>query len=248
MDSRHRREAGVTGAPAPAAAVLALTAAFCLACGSNPAALASPAPSAPPASAYCLTPGDRARAVRFEGINGQLAGSGQVGLVLTNGVSDTPCVWSVVLPSLLSTNRYLVLLYFYRRDIEKDIEEDIANAETFMLKQGVSRVILVGNSLGGAGTLAAAASPIQPPPAAAVSFSGESSPEDVRSLQVPTLIFASEDDHYFPGKTARQVLAAIPAEDKSLRVYPGLLHGVDILTGPDGPQALRVFNDFLARH
>jgi dienelactone hydrolase len=82
-----------------------------------------------------------------------------------------------------------------------DIEHDIASADAFLLKQGISRVILVGQSLGGTRSLAAAAR-IQPPPAAAVSFSGESAPDDVRSLQVPTLIFASEDDQYFPGTIA----------------------------------------------
>jgi len=60
-------------------------------------------------------------------------------------------------------------------------------------------------------------------PGAAVSLSGESTPDDVRNLTIPTLILASELDHYFPGATARQVFAAIPAVDKQLKVFPGNL-------------------------
>ncbi len=227
--------------PAPVASMLALAVALCSGCGSTPMTRTSPRPSGPAASAYCLTSSDRPRAVQFDDINGQLVGSGDIGLVLTNGSSNAPCIWSGLLPSLLSTPRYLVLLYFYGSD------KDVAAAGAFMLKQGVRRVLLLGESIGGARTLVAA-SHIQPPPGAAVSFSGESSPDEVGSLQIPTLIFASEDDRYFPGKTARQVAAAIPAADKALRVYPGQAHSLDILTGPNGAQALAVLLDFLARH
>jgi pimeloyl-ACP methyl ester carboxylesterase len=194
-----------------------------------------------------LTPDEHPKAVQFDGINGQLVGAGQVGVVLTNGSADDPCVFSPLLPALLSAGRYRVLLYFYRLGGNQEIERDVALADGFMLKLGVKEVILVGQSLGGARTLVAAAR-IQPPPTAAVSFSGESTPDEVSALNVPTLIFASENDHYFPGSTARQVIAAIPSSDKSLIVYPGGLHGLAILSGPYGPAALSIFIDFLSRH
>jgi len=182
--------------------------------------------------------------VSFDSINGQILGSGPIAVVLTNGANDDPCVWSGLLPSLLSAQQYRVLLYFFRLD-HANVQQDIAAAGGFMLKQqGVTQVILVGQSLGGQATLAVA-SRIQPPPAGVVSFSGPSTPDEVRSLQVPTLIFTSEDDRWLPGKTARQVFAAIPSTDKNLHVYPGQLHGVDILAGPNGAQALTILLDFI---
>jgi len=230
--------------PARSAATLALFVALCSGCGTH-APVAGTAPSAPaqPPEAYCLTPSDHPEAVRFHNLNGQVLGSGPVGLVLTNGSANDPCVWHDLLPSLLSTGRYRVLLYFY----QADRQQSIADADAGLLQQGAERVILIGQSLGGRETLAAA-SRIKPPPAAAVSLSGESTPDEVRSLQVPTLIFASEGDHWFPGATARQVFAAIPAVDKDLRVYPGRSHGVDILIEEEGGPALSVFLGFLSRH
>jgi dienelactone hydrolase len=194
-----------------------------------------------------LAPDDHPKAARFDGINGQVVGVGRVGVVLTNGSADDPCVFGPLLPALLSANRYPVLVYFYRAAGSGEIEQDIASADAFLMKQGVKQVILVGQSLGGARTLAVA-SRIQPPPAAAVSFSGESTPDEVRTLQVPTLIFASEDDHYLPGKTARDVIAALSTADKELIVYPGRLRGVEIFTSNYGQQALSVLLDFLSKH
>lgn len=162
-----------------------------------------------------------------------------MGLVLTNGSNNDPCIWHDLLPALLAGGRYRLLLYFYR--------DSIAEADAILLQKRVSRVILVGQSLGGGKTLIAA-SRIAPSPAAAISLSGESDPEDVTNLVVPTQIFASEDDRYFRGPRAREVFAAIPAADKELHVYPGTLHGVDILVDPSRKPALMAFLDFLARH
>jgi pimeloyl-ACP methyl ester carboxylesterase len=220
----------------------------CVACvGSVSTATASPSTAPQPPSAYCLTPEQVPRAVQFAGLHGQIVGSGPVAVVLTNGSGDDPCVWANLLPSLLSSQAYRVLLYFFRLEHE-NVERDIAAADEFMSKQkGVTRVILIGHSLGGEDTLAIASS-IQPAPAAVVSFSGPSSPDEVRNLQIPTLIVTSENDRFLPGKAAREVFAAIPATDKELYVYPGQLHGVDILLGPNKTEALKVFGDFLSRH
>jgi len=224
----------------------AITIAITLSCGSgSPAssvATASLPPGQPP-EAYCLTAADQPQAVQSHGINGQVLGSGSVGLVLTNGSNNDPCIWHDLLPALLAGGRYRLLLYFYR----DSIEDSIAEADAILLQKRVSRVILVGQSLGGGKTLIAA-SRIAPSPAAAISVSGESDPEDVTNLVVPTQIFASEDDRYFRGPRAREVFAAIPAADKELHVYPGTLHGVDILVDPSRKPALMAFLDFLARH
>jgi pimeloyl-ACP methyl ester carboxylesterase len=220
--------------------------AITLSCGSGSLAPSAATPSPPPGQppeAYCLTPADQPQAVQLHGINGQILGTGSVGLVLTNGSNNDPCLWHDLLPTLLSGGRYRLLLYFYR----DSIEESIAEADSILLQKGVSRVIMVGQSLGGGKTLLAAPH-ITPAPAAAISLSGESDPEDVRELKVPTQIFASEDDRFFRGPRAREVFAAIPATDKELHVYPGTLHGVDILIDPSRKPALMAFLDFLARH
>src|SRR5438093_13044619 len=113
--------------------------------------------------------------------------------------------------------------------------------------QGCHQVLLVGQSFGCSQTLIAAAK-LRPPPNAAISLSGESATDDVRSLSVPTLILASEQDHYLPGATARQVFAVIPAVHKQLNVFPRGLHGADLFDGPQGEEALGLVMSFLRNH
>ena len=224
-------------------ASLALTiASSCRTAGSIPAATASPTISGPPASAYCLAPADHARAVHFGGLDGQVIGSGSIGVVLTNGSSNTACEFATLLPRLEAVSEFRTLVYFYQA-----MPDSITAAAQMLRSQGCHQVLLVGQSFGGAQTLIAAAK-LKPPPNAAISLSGESATDDVRSLSVPTLILASEQDHYFPGATARQVFAVIPAVDKQLKVFPGGLHGADLFDGPQGEEALGLVMSFLRNH
>ena len=222
---------------------LALTiASSCTTAGSTPAATASPTSSGPPESAYCLAPKDHARAVHFGGLDGQVIGSGPIGVVLTNGSSNTPCEFATLLPRLEAISEFRTLLYFYQA-----MPDSIAAAAQMLRSQGCHWVLLVGQSLGGAKTLIAAAN-LKPPPDAAISLSGESTTDDVRNLSIPTLILASEQDHFFPGATARQVFAAIPAVDKQFKVFPGGLHGAELFDGPQGEEALGLVMSFLRAH
>ncbi len=213
--------------------------------GQSVLSAASPSPSALPASAYCLSTADAPQAVQFAGMNGQVLGSGHTGVVLTNGSADDPCVWMNLLPRLKQMTDLRILLYFYL--YQGNVPANIASAARFLRSRGSTRVLLIGQSIGGAETLIAA-SQMTPPPDGAVSLSGESTPDQVRGLNVPTLILASEDDRYFPGSVARQVLAAIPAQDKHLKVFPGNLHGVELFDGPEASEALAALTGFLTAH
>ena len=192
---------------------------------------------------YCLSPADKPSAVRFSGLNGQVVGSGPIGVVLTNGSANDSCLYRPLVDRLRAVPMFRTLLYFF----QGKLENNIAAAAKFMRGQGCRTVLLVGDSVGGSTTLIVASALI-PVPAGAVSLSGESTPDEVHYLRVPTLILASESDRLFPGPTARQVFAVIPATDKQLKVFDGAQHGTALLEGPQAAEALDLVVGFLQAH
>jgi alpha-beta hydrolase superfamily lysophospholipase len=110
---------------------------------------------------------------------------------------------------------------------------------------GGKHTALVGASFGGAAVLAYA--PDLKGVDAVVSVSGELQLPDpgidaignVGRLRVPLLVIASRLDGYLDAADARKLVRRAGSKDKTLVLYPGTLHGWDILDSrPAARQAL----------
>jgi pimeloyl-ACP methyl ester carboxylesterase len=171
--------------------------------GGRPAAT-SAQPSSPPATrsaAYgirCLQDAERAAAFRFrvgEGLNtaGVILGQGQGGLVFGHQRGWNLCEW-IRLARSYARLGYRALAFDFR-DYSR-LDHDVAAAVTQLRRRGVTRVVLVGSSMGGTAVLVAAAR-IRPPVAGVVSLSGPAEFGDmdasaaVARLRVPALFMAA---------------------------------------------------------
>ncbi|MFD0272605.1 alpha/beta hydrolase family protein [Kitasatospora sp. NPDC127111] len=126
---------------------------------------------------------------------------------------------------------------------------DLPSAVKWLGAKGVTKVVLVGASKGGTGSLVAAAAPSPLPVAAVVSLSGpakyqgDDADKAVRTSQVPEFFGAEENDSPF-ARDAEELYAAAVAPAKALKVYPGGNHGAALLADGALPDVLA----FLAQH
>jgi dienelactone hydrolase len=236
----------------PAAAALA--AALLLAgCGGGPAGKAAPAAASTPPTYGCLTAEQAARgAVTVDGglasvdayFRDSDAGGAAVAIVFSHQNGGSLCDW---LPCLDGFTRagYAVLPF----TANGDVADGISAVAGHLRGRGVSKLVLIGASKGGTGSLVAGALPSLPLPVAAVvslsapeSFGGDNAATAVRRLAVPVLFAAEELDQPF-ADAARSLHAAAASADKQLRLYPGGHHGALLLS--DG--ALPDVQAFLAR-
>jgi dienelactone hydrolase len=143
---------------------------------------------------------------------------------------------------------------------------DDLDAVAELRRRGVSRVALVGASMGGAAALIAGRR-VKPPVAAVVSLSGEPEPTNlvggiplnagaaVAQLAVGDMFVVATNDRYASVKETRTMYRAVKAGDKRLEVLPGDCdggHGWQLLknraTGEEfGPAAAKV-TAFLIAH
>ena len=104
--------------------------------------------------------------------------------------------------------------------------------------RGASRVVLMGASLGGAAVLANA--PDLHGVDAIVSLSGEQqvpayhldAMAAVPRLRAPLLVVASRLDGYLDATAARQLVARAGSATKQLALFPGAVHGWDLIANP----------------
>ena len=121
-------------------------------------------------------------------------------------------------------------------------------------REGATTILLIGASKGGTATLVAA-SQINPPVAGVVSLSGEASYQgmdamkSVKTLMLPVLFMAADQDSFGPGSPAdaRAMFAASPSQDKQLVMLHGTEHGEELLAGVSRAQANSALNSFIAR-
>jgi pimeloyl-ACP methyl ester carboxylesterase len=211
--------------------------------GSGPATTA-----AAPAKA-CLEAGERA--FRFPTPDGPTAGvvlgRGRTGLVLGHQVGSDLCEWLPRARALAGQGRKVLAFDF---GPAAHIAGDMAAAAAELRRRGVTRLVLVGSSMGGTAAVAAAAR-ITPPVAGVVSLSG---PEEYRGadaaaaaprLRMPALFVAAEDDPPF-ADAARALYRAAPGPDKRLLLLQGGGHGTALLEfGDQAPRARRALDQFL---
>ena len=143
---------------------------------------------------------------------------------------------------------------------------DDLDAAAELRRRGVTRVALVGASMGGAAVLIAGTR-VQPPVAAVVSLSGEADPTNlvggiplnagaaVDQPRVPTMFVVATNDRYASVEETRTMYRAVKSEAKRLEVLSGDFdggHGWALLKNPAtgeefGPVAAKV-TAFLTTH
>ena len=205
-------------------------------------------------------PGGGAAKVSFnteDGIqlSGYLFGEGDVGVVLSHmRPADQESWWPFA--RVLKDKGYQVLTYDFRgyRDSQGEldignIDKDVQAALDLLKSKGVSKVFLMGASMGGTASLKVASREevagvitLSAPPA----IEGLDATEDVMTLSVPKLFIAARDDVFY----ARSVdlFDQTAPEPKERQIVDGNAHGTDMLFGDFGPRVQGLIVDFLRRY
>jgi alpha-beta hydrolase superfamily lysophospholipase len=209
----------------------------------------------------CGTPDTKATLVRFQAadgtsLDGVMVGRGPAGVVLAHEYPADLCgAWPF---AAYLTKRGLRALAIDLRcfgrsacpqgDARGRVVDDLAAAVAELGRRGVTRVALVGASMGGAAVLIAGTR-VQPPVAAVVSLSGETDPTSlvggiplhagaaVKQLAVPTMLVVATHDRYVSVEETRAMYRAVKSGDKRLEVLSGPFdgrHGWQLLNDPAG--------------
>jgi dienelactone hydrolase len=227
----------------------------------------------------CGTATTKATLVRFQApdgtsLNGVLVGRGPVGVVLVHQYPSDLCGFWPFATYLAKRGlrAFAIDLRCFGRsacpegEAKGRVIDDLAAAAAELRRRGVTRVVLVGASMGGAAVLIAGTK-LQPPVAAVVSLSGEADPTNlvggiqlnagaaVDQLTVPTMFVVATNDQYVSVQETRTMYGAVKTGDKRLEVLSGEfdgLHGWELLRNPAtgeefGPVAAKVAA-FLTAH
>jgi acetyl esterase/lipase len=183
--------------------------------------------------------------------NGQGNGAGAHAIILSNEGDNDASKWQPV-ARLLAGQDYLVLSYSYRRDLSPDHSSsqallDLRGAMAFMLARHPAALALIGSSLGGLVSLAAATGDRVD---AVVAMSAPVAWEDVQlsdgqlaGLSAPKLFVISEDNQPFTDDTLH--MYAVTPAPKQLREYPGRVHGIGLFDGASGADLWTTMLQFL---
>jgi dienelactone hydrolase len=207
-------------------------------------------------SARCGRPHPKATLVRFKaadgtGLDGVIVGSGKVGVVLAHEYDNDLCgAWPFA--NYLANRGFRVFAIDMRcfgrsacpqGDAAGRVVDDLVAAVAELRRRGVTRVALVGASMGGSAALIAATR-IQPPVDAVIELSGEANltsllhvPLDAHAaaqqLTVPAMFVVANYDSYTSVDETRAMYQADKTADKRLLVLPGQFdgfHGWQVLT------------------
>jgi dienelactone hydrolase len=220
----------------------------------------------------CGTATTKATLVRFQAadgtsLNGVLVGRGPAGVVLAHQYPSDLCGFWPFADYLAKRGlrAFAIDLRCFGRsacpegEAKGRVVDDLDAAAAELRRRGVTRVALVGASMGGAAVLIAGTK-LQPPVAAVVSLSGEADPTNlvggiqlnagavVDQLTVPTMFVVATNDQYVSVQETRTMYGAVKTGDKRLEVLSGDfdgLHGWELLRNPAtgeefGPVAAKV--------
>jgi pimeloyl-ACP methyl ester carboxylesterase len=237
--------------------VLVLLAALS-ACGRSLGSTSSAAPTASPAPT--ATPGISAQPVSFstqDGVtlSGTLYGHGAQAIILSNEGNNASEPWQPVAEQL-AAHGYLVLSYAYRPSaanfdgLAAHALADLQVAISFMRARPITRLILIGASLGALVSLKVATIQRVDGLVAISSPMGyqeiQLTDVDLRQLVVPKLFVTSADNQPFASATLH-MFAVAPAP-KEQRVYPGTAHGTSLFVGASGTDLFAVILQFVQRY
>lgn len=197
-----------------------------------------------PSHAVSFTTSDHIR------LAGMWYGQGKTVVIFSNQTDTFAWNWTPIAQQFAARG-YAALCYDYRgrgdsqgtRAYGPSQMTDLRAAIAFAQRQGAQRIALVGASIGGAVTANVAAAPLAAPPLAAVAMI--SAPADFPQVEVssatmaaiaaPKLLMNSQGDSY---AQADQTMYDEARQPKALHLYPGADHGIDLLTGGFGADAM----------
>ncbi|GAA1181126.1 pimeloyl-ACP methyl ester carboxylesterase [Kitasatospora gansuensis] len=205
-------------------------------CGSDGPAAAAPSPSASTYGCLEQTRADKGSfgldsvAKRDAYYQDSDAGKAKVAVVFSHENGATLCDWIPFVEDFTKAG-YATLAYTSAGDLPLDIEA----AAKYLKGKGVEKVVLVGASKGGTGSLAAAATPGGSLPVAAVvtlssptNFGSWAGVAAIAKIKAPLFIAAQEGDQPF-AENAAELAAAATAPVKELKIYQGTSHGARLL-------------------
>ncbi len=245
-------------ASAPLVLVLALLTAAA-ACGGPQGSVPSAVPTASPSPSPTATLVVPAQPVRFtteDGVMlmGTLYGHGSQAVILSNEGDNASNPWRPVAQNLAAQG-YLVLSYAYRPSdaafdgLAAHALADLHAAVSFLRAHPITRLILIGASLGALVSLKAATTL---PCDGLVAISAPLGYQDVQlsdadllGLVMPKLFVTSADNQPFAGDTLH-LFAVSPAPKEKL-VYPGAAHGTSLFVGATGADLLSALLRFVQR-
>jgi pimeloyl-ACP methyl ester carboxylesterase len=210
--------------------------------------------------ARCGAPHTKATLVRFKAadgtnLDGVMVGSGTAGVVLAHEYANDLCgAWPfATYLAKRGFRAFAVDMRCFGRSACPQggaagrVVDDLVAAVAELRHRGVTKVALVGASMGGSAALIAATR-IQPPVGAVVSLSGEANPTSllhiplnaraaVPRLTVPAMFVVANFDQYTSVDETRAMYQAAKTADKRLEVLPGQFngfHGWQVLTNVGG--------------
>lgn len=183
---------------------------------------------------------------RRNSIRAAVLGRSRAGVVLSNQSDESLCAW-LPFAHVLRSAGYTVLLYDYSFGTYRN---EVRAAVRKLKQRGTHRVALIGASQGAKVAIQAAGSGVHV--AGVVSLSAErylgaaDMKRPASRLHKPVIFFASKDDPLGAASAARLFYRVCPSTRKQLVILDGDLHGIDLLTGPDGQSVTNQILAFLA--
>jgi pimeloyl-ACP methyl ester carboxylesterase len=210
-----------------------------------------PASTLPQVSAACLTVEEiRAGAVTFRNADGDKLegfqiGTGPTGVVLAHMSDGDLCQWHEYAKSL-SKQGYRVLAFTFGGPIDQDVVAAVQQVRS----AGARKVFLIGASMGGTASLAAAAMAAPPVDgvislSAPVAYRGADALAAMPKLTMPLLLIVGDQDGAYAESARELHTAATAATDKKLMVvFATSLHGTELVSG----EVQAAMEAFLRKH
>jgi pimeloyl-ACP methyl ester carboxylesterase len=177
-------------------------------------------------------------------LSGRVFGHGATGVILAHMRPADQTAWFPFATKLAATNAYTVLTFDFRGFGESEGDKDFDHVDTDLIaaydymrhQLGISRIYLVGASMGGTASIVVGA---RLPVAGVVSISSPAQFQSmdalaaVPDLRAPKLFVSSADD--VPAARSQEELWAASSDPKEMHTYAGDAHGTNILQSEAGP-------------
>jgi len=229
-----------------------------------PTLTASPGATLPPVGINCRTEATKGRPIRLtNGAGLSIAavdlGTGASAVVLAHQSDGSLCEWLPYGESLAAKG-FRVLAFDFAGSgsssmpKQKTYVDDLRTAVTYLRGQGVTRVVIMGASMGATMTVVAGAAIIPPVDgvialSSPLSFDGVNAEKAAPSLKTPSLYIASETDGDY-ASYAKAIESATPVEYRELLIVSGAQHGIRLLDADvQSTLVVRTFvEQFLTQH